>query len=69
MEVFTRTKPNDARFNGNSSLKDLVQSSMPNALYQIIDANLLQEDEEHFAEKTENENFFPLCFILHCACV
>ncbi|CDO96822.1 unnamed protein product [Coffea canephora] len=24
MEVFTRTKPNDARFNGNSSLKDLL---------------------------------------------
>ncbi|XP_027108803.1 receptor kinase-like protein Xa21 [Coffea arabica] len=57
MEVFTRTKPNDARFNGNSSLKDLVQSSMPNALYQIIDANLLQEDEEHFAEKLDCISF------------
>nr|XP_027121641.1 uncharacterized protein LOC113738595 [Coffea arabica] len=40
MEVFTRTKPNDERFNGNSSLKDLVQSSIPNALsdyrYQLV---------------------------------
>ncbi|XP_027157447.1 probable LRR receptor-like serine/threonine-protein kinase At3g47570 [Coffea eugenioides] len=57
MEVFTRTKPNDERFNGNSSLKGLVQSSMPNAPYQIIDTNLLQEDEEHFAEKLDCISF------------
>ncbi|XP_027156554.1 cysteine-rich receptor-like protein kinase 28 [Coffea eugenioides] len=66
MEVFTRTKPNDARFNGNSSLKDLVQSSMPNALYQIIDTNLLQKDEEHFAEKLDCISFI-LEIALNCS--
>lgn len=53
MEVFTRIQPSDERFNGNFTLKDMVQNSMPDSLYQVVDASLFQGGEENKAEKLE----------------
>lgn len=53
MEVFTRIQPSDERFNGNSNLKDMVQNSIPDALYQAVDASLFQDGDEHKADKLE----------------
>ncbi|KAL3652191.1 hypothetical protein CASFOL_001872 [Castilleja foliolosa] len=46
MEVFTRNRPNDEIFSGNLSLRTWVKDSMPNAVINIIDSNLLRRDED-----------------------
>ncbi|GFP86325.1 probable LRR receptor-like serine/threonine-protein kinase at3g47570 [Phtheirospermum japonicum] len=46
MEVFTRKRPNDEIFAGNLSLRTWVKDSMPNAVINIIDSNLLGQDED-----------------------
>ncbi|THG00547.1 hypothetical protein TEA_024374 [Camellia sinensis var. sinensis] len=46
METFTRTKPTDARFDGGLSLKCWVVDALPNAIVQVLDANLLRQDIE-----------------------
>ncbi|XP_054813135.1 probable LRR receptor-like serine/threonine-protein kinase At3g47570 isoform X5 [Prosopis cineraria] len=46
-EVFTRKKPTDNMFVSGLSLKGWVSVSMPHAIIQVIDSNLLQEDEQH----------------------
>lgn len=53
MEVFTRRRPNDEIFDGNLSLKSWVNDSMPNAILQIIDANLLEPKEDNLTAKLE----------------
>ncbi|KAL3500673.1 hypothetical protein ACH5RR_039766 [Cinchona calisaya] len=53
MEVFTRRRPSEEMFDGNLSLKSWVNDSMPNAILQVIDTDLLKPDEEHFSEKLE----------------
>ncbi|CAK9155872.1 unnamed protein product [Ilex paraguariensis] len=51
METFTRRKPIDEMFAGDLSLKQWVKDSLPDGIIQVIDANLLRPEEEHFAEK------------------
>ncbi|XP_052179632.1 receptor kinase-like protein Xa21 [Diospyros lotus] len=51
IETFTRTKPTDAMFAGDLSLKRWVEKSLPNALSQVIDASLLRPEEEHYTAK------------------
>ncbi|XP_019190697.1 PREDICTED: probable LRR receptor-like serine/threonine-protein kinase At3g47570 [Ipomoea nil] len=54
METFTRMKPSDNIFSGDSTLKHLVESSLPNAITQVIDLNLLpQEQIEIFTKHVE----------------
>ncbi|XP_073044004.1 uncharacterized protein [Primulina eburnea] len=53
MEVFTKTKPDDAKFTGNLSLRRWVNDSVPNALIQVIDLDLLRADEKYFNEKLQ----------------
>ena len=53
MEVITRIRPSDERFNGNFCLKDMVQDAMSDSLYKVVDANLFQDCEEHKAEMLE----------------
>ncbi|KAL3500679.1 hypothetical protein ACH5RR_039772 [Cinchona calisaya] len=53
MEVFTRRRPSDEMFNGNLSLKSWVNDSMPNAILQVIDTDLLKPDGKHFTERLE----------------
>ncbi|KAL3500677.1 hypothetical protein ACH5RR_039770 [Cinchona calisaya] len=53
MEVFTRRRPSDEMFDGNLTLKSWVNDSMPNAILQVIDTDLLKPDEEHFTQRLE----------------
>ncbi|KAL3500668.1 hypothetical protein ACH5RR_039761, partial [Cinchona calisaya] len=53
MEVFTSRRPNDEMFDGNLTLKSWANDSMPNAILQVIDRDLLKPDEEHFTESLE----------------
>ncbi|KAI3466750.1 hypothetical protein Pfo_023413 [Paulownia fortunei] len=48
METFTRKRPSDDMFAGDLSLKSWVESSLPQLSSQVIDANLLNPEEEQF---------------------
>ena len=50
MEVFTRTIPSDKMFGENLDMKNWVKDSMPNALSNVIDPNLLSSASESFAD-------------------
>ncbi|XP_044476886.1 putative receptor-like protein kinase At3g47110 [Mangifera indica] len=50
METFTRKKPTDEMFVEEMSLKNLVETSLPNAVIEVMDGNLLRE-EDGFAAK------------------
>ncbi|KAA8519634.1 hypothetical protein F0562_013921 [Nyssa sinensis] len=54
METFTRMKPTDEMFTGEMSLKHWVNESLPNAIIQIVDANLLRPEEKHFSAKVQS---------------
>ena len=51
METFTRKKPTDGIFSGEMSLKDWVKKSLSDAIIDVLDANLLRREEEHFIGK------------------
>uniref|UniRef100_A0A5B7BAY1 non-specific serine/threonine protein kinase n=1 Tax=Davidia involucrata TaxID=16924 RepID=A0A5B7BAY1_DAVIN len=53
METFTRRKPTDEIFAGDLSLKDWIYESLPNAIIQVIDANLLRPEEEHLVARVQ----------------
>ncbi|XP_027062704.1 probable LRR receptor-like serine/threonine-protein kinase At3g47570 [Coffea arabica] len=53
METFSRMKPSDEMFKDDLSLKSWIEESLPNATIQIIDANLLRQQDEHFNEKLQ----------------
>ncbi|XP_027111974.2 uncharacterized protein [Coffea arabica] len=53
METFSRMKPSDEMFKDDLSLKSWIEESLPNATTQVIDANLLGRQDEHFNEKLE----------------
>ncbi|XP_027108805.2 probable LRR receptor-like serine/threonine-protein kinase At3g47570 [Coffea arabica] len=53
METFSRMKPSDEMFKDDVSLKSWIEESLPNATTQVIDANLLGRQDEHFNEKLE----------------
>ncbi|XP_044476877.1 receptor kinase-like protein Xa21 [Mangifera indica] len=50
IETFTRKKPTDEMFAGEMSLKNLVEASLPDAVTEVVDANLLR-DENGFVAK------------------
>ncbi|KAA8519632.1 hypothetical protein F0562_013923 [Nyssa sinensis] len=54
METFTRMKPTDEMFTGEMSLKHWVNELLPNAIIQIVDANLLRPEEKHFSTKVQS---------------
>ncbi|CDP21319.1 unnamed protein product, partial [Coffea canephora] len=53
METFSRTKPSDEMFEDDLSLKSWIEESLPNGTTQVVDANLLGQQDEHFNEKLE----------------
>ncbi|KAK9268125.1 hypothetical protein L1049_010565 [Liquidambar formosana] len=53
METFTRKKSTDEMFVEEMSLKRWVEESLPHAVIEVADANLLRRDEEHFATKKD----------------
>lgn len=46
METLTRRKPTDEMFTGEMCLKHWVEESLPDAVTDVIDANLLSGEEE-----------------------
>ncbi|KAJ0104779.1 hypothetical protein Patl1_19211 [Pistacia atlantica] len=51
METFTRKKPTDEMFGGETSLKNWVEISLPHAVTEVVDVNLLQEEQGFGAKK------------------
>ncbi|XP_059283051.1 probable LRR receptor-like serine/threonine-protein kinase At3g47570 isoform X2 [Lycium ferocissimum] len=47
METFTRRKPNDEMFEGDLSLKQWVSNSLPEAVMDVIDANLVTPNDSY----------------------
>ncbi|THF99759.1 hypothetical protein TEA_005396 [Camellia sinensis var. sinensis] len=47
METFTRVKPIDEMFSEDMTIKRWMKESLPNAISQVIDANLLKPEEEY----------------------
>ncbi|KAL8511694.1 hypothetical protein ACS0TY_018208 [Phlomoides rotata] len=48
MEIFTRKRPSEDMFGGELSLKNWVESLLPQSPHEVIDSNLLHHDDEHF---------------------
>ncbi|KAH0739982.1 hypothetical protein KY290_033025 [Solanum tuberosum] len=53
MEIFTRTKPSDEMFDGDFSLKQWVSNSLPQAIMEVIDANLITPHDNHLMRKID----------------
>ncbi|CAI9784718.1 unnamed protein product [Fraxinus pennsylvanica] len=51
METFTSRRPTDEMFSEGSSLRNWVTNSVPNAIDQVVDTNLLSAEETHISEK------------------
>ncbi|KAA8526266.1 hypothetical protein F0562_008531 [Nyssa sinensis] len=51
METFTRKKPTDDLFMGELSMKQWVSESLPSAVLEVVDANLLTRGDENFIVK------------------
>ncbi|XP_044495790.1 putative receptor-like protein kinase At3g47110 isoform X1 [Mangifera indica] len=51
METFTRKKPTDEIFIGEKSLRSWVGESLYSTVMQVLDADLLIRDDEHFSSK------------------
>ena len=49
METFTRKKPTDEIFAGEMSIKYWVKDSLPSALMEVVDANLLNSGERGYS--------------------
>ncbi|XP_060190896.1 probable LRR receptor-like serine/threonine-protein kinase At3g47570 [Lycium barbarum] len=47
METFTRRKPNDEMFEGDLSLKQWVNNSLPEAVMDVVDANLVTPNDSY----------------------
>ncbi|KAM3271014.1 hypothetical protein P3S67_029216 [Capsicum chacoense] len=53
METFTRTKPIDEMFDDGLSLKQWVSNSLPQAITEVVDANLITPQDNHFMKKLD----------------
>ncbi|XP_059294506.1 receptor kinase-like protein Xa21 [Lycium ferocissimum] len=53
LETFTKKKPNDEMFTGDTNLRSCVHNLLPNELDQIIDADLLTLDEQNLSQKLQ----------------
>ena len=49
METFTRKKPTDEIFAGEMGIKYWAKSSLPSALMEVVDANLLNSGERGYS--------------------
>ncbi|XP_015167745.1 putative receptor-like protein kinase At3g47110 [Solanum tuberosum] len=53
METFTRTKPSNEMFDGDLSLKQWVSNSLPHAVMEVIDPNLITPQDNHSVKKID----------------
>ncbi|PON41709.1 Serine/threonine protein kinase [Trema orientale] len=49
METFTRKKPTDGIFSGEMNIKQWIENSIPHAITEVIDSNMLKTEKEHCA--------------------
>ncbi|XWS10102.1 hypothetical protein CRYUN_Cryun39dG0046900 [Craigia yunnanensis] len=66
METFTRKKPTDEIFTGEISIKYWVKESLPSALMEVVDANLLNSEERGYSA-TRDCAFSVLQLALDCS--
>ncbi|GAY67779.1 hypothetical protein CUMW_259180 [Citrus unshiu] len=57
METFTGKKPTDEIFNGEMTLKHWVNDWLPISTMEVVDANLLSQEDIHFAAKEQCVSF------------
>lgn len=50
METFTRKKPTEEMFTEEMSFKQWVAESLPDAVTEVVDANLLSREDEEDAD-------------------
>ncbi|XP_009780763.2 putative receptor-like protein kinase At3g47110 [Nicotiana sylvestris] len=53
METFTRTKPSDEMFDGDLSLKQWASNSLPRAVMEVVDANLITPQDNQLMKKLD----------------
>lgn len=53
METFTKKKPTDEVFAGETSLKSWVRDSIHSKIRDVADTDLLRKDDEHFGAKEQ----------------
>ncbi|KAK4349296.1 hypothetical protein RND71_032051 [Anisodus tanguticus] len=53
IETFTRTKPSDEMFDGDRSLRRWVSNSLPHAVMEVVDANLITAEDNHLMKKLD----------------
>ena len=51
MEIFTRKRPTDEMFEGEMSLKRVVEESLPDSVIDLVDSNLLNRGDGHSLNK------------------
>ncbi|KAL2544476.1 putative LRR receptor-like serine/threonine-protein kinase [Forsythia ovata] len=51
METFTRRRPTDEMFSEDSSLRSWIANSIPHAIDQVVDANLISSEEKNLSRK------------------
>ncbi|XP_054813363.1 putative receptor-like protein kinase At3g47110 [Prosopis cineraria] len=66
LEVFTRKRPTEDIFVSALSLKSWVSESMPHAIIQVMDSNLLQGVHEHHINNILTSTFSILELALNC---
>lgn len=49
METFTRKKPTDDMFCGDMSLRSWVNEALQTSIYQVVDTNLIQREDENLS--------------------
>ncbi|XP_049384474.1 receptor kinase-like protein Xa21 isoform X2 [Solanum stenotomum] len=53
METFTRIRPGDERFTGELSIRHWVSDSFPDEIHKVVDANLVQLEDERIDAKMQ----------------
>ncbi|KAL8508566.1 hypothetical protein ACS0TY_018985 [Phlomoides rotata] len=67
LETFTRKRPSDDMFGGDLSLKNWVESLLPQSLDQVMDINLLTNLDDEHCDKMMQCVFSILMLALKCS--
>ncbi|XVF78832.1 hypothetical protein PTKIN_Ptkin14bG0168800 [Pterospermum kingtungense] len=67
METITRKKPTDETFSGEMNLKYWVKRSLPSAVMEVVDTNLLNYEERRHSTATRDCALSILQLALECS--
>lgn len=67
METVTRKKPTDEIFAGDMNLKYFVKMSLPSALMNVVDSNLLNNGERRYSIATSDCALSILQLAMECS--